>query len=90
MTVEFQGYLSRVQRLQGRYVCDMNSFSVSVKYDNYFEEYLEVEIRTDDNKFFFTTYNCLYDEDYERVLGELEKTVEQIITDNGEQESDFH
>nr|DAP29069.1 MAG TPA: hypothetical protein [Caudoviricetes sp.] len=90
MTEEFQGYLSRVQSLQRRYVCDMNSFSVSVKYDSYFEEYLEVEIRTDNDKFFFTTYNCLYDEDYERVLKELEKTVEQIISDNEEQESDFH
>lgn len=90
MTEKFHRYLSRVQNLQRRYVCDMNSFSVSVKYDNYFEEYLEVEIRTDDGKFFFSTYNCLYEEDYERVLGELEKTVEQIISDNEEQESDFH
>lgn len=84
MTEEFLSYLSRAQALQRRYTCALNSFSVSVKYDDYFEEYLEVELRTDDNKYFFTTYNCLYDEDYERIIGELEKTVEQIILEDEE------
>lgn len=84
MTEEFLAALTRVQALQRRFVSDMNSFSVSVKYDDYFEEYLEVEIRTDSDKFFFTTYNCLYEEDYELRIKELEKTINEIILEDGE------
>lgn len=84
MSDEFSEALRRVQALQRRFVSAMNSFSVSVKYDSYFEEYLEVEIRTDNDKFFFTTYNCLYEEDYEVRLKELEKTINQIIQEDGD------
>lgn len=84
MTDGFLEALTRVQSLQRRFVSDMNCFSVAVKYDDYFEEYLEVEIRTDSEKFFFTTYNCLYEEDYELRIKELEKTINEIIQDDGD------
>lgn len=84
MSTEFLEALTRVQALQRRFTSDMNSFSVVVKYDDYFEDYLEVELQTDNDKFFFTTYSCLYEEDYELRIKELEKTINEIIQQDGD------
>lgn len=78
MNSDFLDVLQKVQELQRRFTCKMNSFSVVVKYDDYYEEYLEVEIRTDNDKFFFTTYNCLYSDDYAIRIEEMKNVINQI------------
>lgn len=77
----FQEVLSKVQSLQRKFTSVLNSFSVIVKYDDYFEEYIEVEIRTDNAKTFFTTYSCVYEEDYEKILTEIENTLNEIYNE---------
>lgn len=79
MNEDFQDLLGRVQAIQRRFSNRLNSFSVTVKYDDYYEYYLEVEIRTDDDKFFFSTYSCVSEEEYELRLGELSNTVDTLL-----------
>lgn len=80
MTDEFTKAFMKTQALQRRFDPNvMNSFKVEVKYDSYYEEYMEVEIRTDNDKFFFTTYQCIYEDDYEVRLNELEKTIGELL-----------
>ena len=79
MNEDFQDLLGRVQAMQRRFSSRLNSFSVTVKYDDYYEYYLEVEIRTDDDKFFFSTYSCVSEEEYELRLGELSNTVDKLL-----------
>lgn len=83
MTEEFANALARVQALQRGFNGDCtNSFSVAVKYDSYYEEYMEIEIRTDNDKFFFSTWNCIYSDDYQLRLDELEMTLNKILDNN--------
>lgn len=79
MNEDFLHLLLKVQALQRRFTSSLNSFSINVKYDEYYEYYLEVEIRIDGDKFFFSTYSCVTEEDYELRLGELSKTVEELL-----------
>ena len=82
MTEEFKEALTRAQALQRRFDPDyMNSFSVAVKYDSYYEEYMEIELRTDNDKFFISTLTCVYEEDYTLILDELEKTIDKLLAD---------
>ena len=81
MTDDFQQFLAKVQSLQRRYTCDMNSFAVVVKYDDYYEEYLEVDIRTDNGNFFLTTFSCVYEDEYEVKLKELKRIIEEILNE---------
>ena len=83
MTEEFSKAFARAQAIQRRFDPDyMNSFKVEVKYDSYYEEYMEIEVRTDNDKFFFTTYQCIYEDDYDVRLNELEKTINNILKNN--------
>ena len=50
MTNEFNDAFTRAQALQRRFNPDyMNSFSIAIKYDSYYEEYMEIELRTDND-----------------------------------------
>lgn len=79
MNEYFRDLLERVQAMQRRFSSRLNSFSVTVKYDDYYEYYLEVEIRTDEDKFFFSTYSCVSEEDYDLRMEELSKTVNNVL-----------
>jgi hypothetical protein len=82
MTNEFNDAFTRAQALQRRFDPDcMNSFSIAIKYDSYYEEYMEIELRTDNDKFFVSTLTCVYEEDYTLRLDELEKTIDKLLTD---------
>ena len=60
MTDEFKDAFTRAQSLQRRFNPDyMNSFSLAIKYDSYYEEYMEIELRTDNDKFFISTLTCV-------------------------------
>ena len=68
MTDEFKNAFTRAQALQRRFNPDyMNSFSIAIKYDSYYEEYMEIELRTDNDKFFISTLTCVYEEDYTMI-----------------------
>lgn len=47
----------------------MGTLSVIVKYDAYYEEYLEIEFRNDDTRLFLTTMRCL---DEDEAMGMIE------------------
>lgn len=82
MTDEFKNAFTRAQALQRRFNPDyMNSFSITVKYDSYYDEYMEIGLRTDNDKFFISTLTCVYEEDYTLRLDELEKTIDKLLTD---------
>ena len=82
MTDEFKNAFTRAQALQRMFNQDyMNSFSIAVKYDSYYEEYMEIELRTDNDKFFISTLTCVYEKDYTLRLDELEKTIDKLLTD---------
>lgn len=85
MNEYFQDLLGRVQAMQRRFSNRLNSFSVTVKYDDYYEYYLEVEIRTDDDKFFFSTYSCVLEEEYKLRIGELSNTVDKLLNIENEE-----
>ena len=81
MTNEFNDAFTRAQALQRRFnPAYMNSFSIAIKYDSYYEEYMEIELRTDNDKFFISTLTCVYEEDYTLRLDELEKTIDKLLT----------
>lgn len=82
MTNEFNDAFTRAQALQRRFnPAYMNSFSIAIRYDSYYEEYMEIELRTDNDKFFISTLTCVYEEDYTLRLDELEKTIDKLLTD---------
>ena len=42
---------------------------------------MEIELRTDNAKFFMSTLACVDEEDYTLRLNELEKTIDKLLTD---------
>lgn len=42
---------------------------------------MEIELRTDNDKFFISTLTCVYKEDYTLRLDELEKTIDKLLTE---------
>lgn len=79
MSEDFLNMLGEVQAMQRRFSSRLNSFSVTVKYDDYYEYYMEIEIRTDEDKFFFSTYSCVSEDDYELRIGELSNTINELL-----------
>lgn len=88
MSEDFLDMLGRVQAMQRRFSSLLNSFSVAVKYDGYYEYYMEIEIRTDEDKFFFSTYSCVSEEEYELRLGELSDTIDELLNIENEEYHD--
>lgn len=85
MTEEFSQAFARAQALQRRYDADyINSFSIAVKYDSYYGEYMEIELRTDNEKFFVTTFSCIYEDDYRIRLDELERTINKLMIESND------
>lgn len=82
---DFLDMLARVQAMQRRFSNQLNSFSVTVKYDDYYEYYMEIEIRTDEDKFFFSTYSCVTEKEYELRLEELSNTVDELLNIENEE-----
>lgn len=79
----FATALVRVQNFQKAIPNNINLFLVSVKQDSYYGHYMEIEIRTDDNKYFASTLHCVYQDDYDRIVEELENILsEQENKDN--------
>lgn len=91
MTDVFKEYLAKIQGLQRITASELCSFAIVTKYDDYFEEYLEVEIKTDNSKFFMSTYNCVDESEYAAKFYELQKTIDEILVDErNEQESNIY
>lgn len=78
----FAEALLKVQSLQRKFAAMLNCFSVAVKYDDFYEEYFEVEIRTDKAKYFFTTYNWVYETEYQNTITEIENTLKEIYNED--------
>lgn len=69
----FATALARVQNFQKDISDNINSFLVGVKHDSYYGQYMEIEIRTDNNKYFVSTLHCVYQEDYDKIVEELKR-----------------
>ena len=69
----FATALARVQNFQKAISDNINSFHVGVKHDSYYGHYMEIEIRTDNNKYFVSTLHCVYQEDYDKIVEELKR-----------------
>lgn len=91
MAEVFGKYLGLIQGLQRIFLHELGSFSITTKYDDYFEEYLEVEIRTDNNKYFMTTYNCVDESEYAAKYNELMQTMDKMVKNvHDEQEGNIY
>ena len=69
----FATALARVQNFQKAISDNINSFLVGVKHDSYYGHYMEIEIRTDNNKYFVSTLHCVEQEDYDEIVEELKR-----------------
>lgn len=69
----FATALAKVQNFQKAISDNINSFLVGVKHDSYYGHYMEIEIRTDNNKYFVSTLHCVYQEDYDKIVEELKR-----------------
>lgn len=85
MSEDFLEMLGVVQALQRRFSSQLNSFSITIKYDDYYEYYMEIEIRTDEDKFFFSTYSCVTEKEYKLRIGELSNMVDRLLNIENEE-----
>ena len=69
----FATALARVQNFQKAISDNRKSFLVGVKHESYYGHYIEIEIRTDNNKYFVSTLHCVYQEDYDKIVEELKR-----------------
>ena len=80
----FATALARVQNFQKAISDNINSFLVGVKHDSYYGHYMEIEIRTDNNKYFVSTLHCVYQEDYDKIVEELKRIPNKQEDENDE------
>lgn len=84
MSEEFTSALLRAQAMQRNYTHDVNVFTITVKYDSYYDEYMEIVVQADTGRWFLSTMQCVYEEDYEEKLDGLEMILNRLKENDDE------
>jgi hypothetical protein len=85
MSDEFTSALLRAQALQRNYTHEVNVFTITVKYDSYYDEYMEIVVQADTGRWFLSTMQCVYEDDYEARLDGLAAILNRLKGNDDEQ-----
>lgn len=77
MNNEFLELLGKAQALQRMYVGN-GMFSVSVKWDSYYENYIELDYRCDDKRLFMSTLTCVRSGEAEERLRTFKEKIDEL------------
>lgn len=78
---EFKEILEYAQGIQRRYY-QYGNVCLNVKYDSYYEDYLEMEFRNDKTKVFVSTLTSLTVDESRRRLSDFSAEVRNLIGDD--------
>lgn len=77
-------YLKKLQNLQYKYGEYLNSFSITVAWDSYYETYLRCVYTDNNGRYMADFMQCIYQEDFERVYTQLCRDLYNITQDEQE------